>query len=199
MTIHSTLRNLLLSILCMVLAACATTPQTNFYVLTPMAAPANTTEKTGTKRLIGLGPVTLPALLERKQLVTRTGNNTLQIAELHQWAAPLKDNITQTLTENLAKLLPNDLVKAYPWSAYGQADYHILIDVIRFDATPGQSADFEAEWVVVSEKKPEILTSGRHKTRSSLADASYSGAVQALSNTLAEFSRRLAVVLDGVK
>lgn len=200
MRIYSRTRRLLpLIAAAMAVLACAATPPTNFYVLAPIPAPVDTSVKTGTKRLIGLGPVTLPALLERKQLVTRTGNNTIQIAEQHQWAAPLKENMTQTLTENLAKLKANDLVKAYPWSAYGEADYRILVDVIRFDTTPGQSVDLEANWAIMAEKNHVILSNGLAKISRQLADTSFTGAVQGLSSVLAEFSRQLAIAMDDIK
>ena len=192
-------QTLLLLMLGLSVSACTSTPATNFYILAPMATPAETPLKPGTPRLIGLGPVTLPALLERKQLVTRSGGNTVHIAELHQWAEPLKDNFTQTLAKNLATLRTSDLVKAYPWSAYGDVDYRILIDVARFDTTPGQSVDLEAHWAIMAEKNHNLLTSGQAKISRPLADTSYAGAVNALSAALAELSQQLAAALDGVK
>lgn len=197
MTYSSSLR-LILLIPVMMASACTSSPSTNFYVLDSMSTQAGSQVKTGKSRMIGLGPVTLPALVERKQLITRTGANTIQIANLHQWAAPLKENITQTLAENLAKLLANDLIKAYPWSAYGEFDYRILIDIVRFDITRGQSVDLEANWAIMTEINHTLLTNGQSKISRSLTDTSYSGAVQALSSALDELSRQLAATLDSI-
>lgn len=187
---------LLTAIIGAILSACASTPATHFYVLdTTMSEPADPPAGTATKRLIGLGPVTIPALLERKQLVTRTGGNGVEIAELHQWAAPLQENITQTLTYNLSALLANDMIKAYPWSAYGEADYRLLVDIIRFDSTPGRSVNLEANWIILAEKNHKPVSHGQVKMNRDLADGSYPGAVRALSRILGEFSRQLSVEL----
>ncbi|MGZ8142892.1 MAG: PqiC family protein [Methylosarcina sp.] len=178
--------------------ACASTPPIHFHVLEPLPAPVKTFNRHEPKRIIGVGPVTLAALLERKQLVTRTADNLVQLSEQHQWAAPLRENITQTLTENLGTLLAGDLVKAYPWSAYGEVDYRLLVDIGRFDTTPGQSVNLEANWALMAEKNHTILRHGQVKISRPLADISHAASVKALSDSLNEFSRQLAVAVESV-
>ena len=69
------------------LTACAT-PQTNFYTLESQSQrPVVMSTAIAKKRLIGIGPLSLPALLDRRQIVTRAENNSLQMAEFDQWAA----------------------------------------------------------------------------------------------------------------
>ena len=126
------------------LSGCLSTPPTQFYVLEPLSEPPSSSTVTEKKRQIGIGPVSIPALLERKQIVTRLPDNSVTIAEFHQWASPLKDNVVQVLTHNLATLQTGDLIRAYPWSAYGAVDYRIVIDIIRFDTRPQQTVNFEA-------------------------------------------------------
>jgi len=43
---------------------------------------------------IGLGPIRLPELLDRPQIVIRTGSNRLQLAEDRRWAESLAENIS---------------------------------------------------------------------------------------------------------
>ena len=72
------------------LTACASAP-TNFYTLESQSRPpVVATAASAKKPLIGIGPLTMPALLDRKGIVTRADNNSVQIAEFDQWAAPLK-------------------------------------------------------------------------------------------------------------
>lgn len=79
------------------LTACASTP-TNFYTLESQSRPPVVTTTTGaTKPLIGIGPLSLPALLDRRGIVTRAENNSVQIAEFDQWAAPLQNNVLAVL------------------------------------------------------------------------------------------------------
>lgn len=181
------------------LSACIS-PPTQFYVLEPLSEPPPiSTSATEIKRRIGIGPVSIPTLLERKQIVTRLPDNSVKIAEFHQWASPLKDNITQVLTHNLATLQTGDLIRAYPWSAYGAVDYRIIIDIIRFDTRPEQSVNLEANWVIMNEKNHTLLSNGRSKIEHPLDDPSYSSTVKALNKVLSEFSQELSQALGKIK
>lgn len=180
------------------LSACMSTPP-QFYVLEPLSEPPPSSTATEKKRQIGIGPVSIPTLLERKQIVTRLPDNSVKIAEFHQWASPLKDNVAQVLTHNLATLQAGDLVRTYPWSAYGAVDYRIIIDIIRFDTRPEQTVNFEANWAIMNEKKHTLIDNGHSKIEHQLADPSYPSAVKALSKILSEFSQELSTALDKIK
>lgn len=181
------------------LIACAATPETHFYVLSPLNLPAQTAASAAPKRLIGLGPVALPALLDRKQIVTRTGGNRIEASELHQWAAPLKESITETLAQNLSALLPNDIVKAYPWSAYGDMDFHIIIDIVRFETNAAQTAELIAKWSIMSGKTHALISHGQTRLSLPQTEPGYDGAIKALSETLGQFSKQLAESLLRLK
>ena len=145
--------------------------------------------------LIGIGPLTLPALLDRKGIVTRAENNSVQIAEFDQWAAPLKDNVIAVLSKNVATLQPNAIVRAYPWSVYGNVDYRVIIDISRFDTQLGKSANLEASWAIMEEKNHTIVSNGQTKIQQPLNDASYNSAAQALSKLLSELSQQISLAL----
>jgi len=177
------------------LSACAATPETHFYVLSPLSLPAQSSPSEAAKRLIGIGPVTVPALLERKQLVTRTGDNSITSSEFHQWAAPLQASITETLAQNLSALLPNGIIKAYPWSAYGEMDSHIIIDIARFETNVSRHAELIADWTVMDDKTHRPLKHGQARITRPQTGSTPAEAVKALSETLQEFSRQLADAL----
>ena len=181
------------------LSACASTP-TNFYTLESQSRPpAVTTIASAKKLLIGIGPLTLPALLDRKGIVTRAENNSVQIAEFDQWAAPLQNNVIAVLSKNVATLQPNAIVRAYPWSVYGNVDYRVIIDITRFDTQLGKSANLEASWAIMEEKNHTIVSNGQAKIEQPLNDASYNSAAQALSKLLSEFSQQLSLALVQVQ
>ncbi len=181
------------------LSACASSP-TNFYTLEPQSRPpVATTTASAKKRLIGIGPLSLPALLDRSQIVTRTENNSIQLAEFDQWAAPLKDNVIAVLSKNVATLQPDAIVRAYPWSPYGNVDYRVIVDISRFDTQPGKSANLEASWAIMEEKNHTIVSNGQAKLQQPLNDASYNSAAQALSKLLSEFSQQISLALVQVR
>ncbi|WP_020561872.1 PqiC family protein [Methylosarcina fibrata] len=199
MKAHSLIRRWLPYALGLAVAACASTPPTRFYILEPLTASGTASVNQEPERIIGVGPVTLAALLERKQLVIRDPEGSIEISEQHQWAAPLRDNILQTLTENLGILLSRDLIKAYPWSAYGRVDYRLLVDIVRFDATPGRAANLEANWAVMKETDHRILKHGLVNLSRPLSDRSPAASVKALSELMNDFSRQMAGVLESVR
>ena len=177
------------------LTACASTP-TNFYTLESQSRPPVVTTTTGaTKPLIGIGPLSLPALLDRRGIVTRAENNSVQIAEFDQWAAPLQNNVIAVLSKNVATLQPNAIVRAYPWSVYGNVDYRVIIDISRFDTQLGKFANLEASWSIMEEKNHTIISNGQTKLEQRLSDTSYNGAAQGLSKLLSEFSQQLSLAL----
>lgn len=181
------------------LSACISTPPTQFYVLEPLSEPPSSSIVTEKKRQIGIGPVSIPALLERKQIVTRLPDNSVKIAEFHQWASPLKDNVAQVLTYNLTTLQTSDLIRAYPWSTYGAVDYRIIIDITRFDTRPEQSVNLEANWAIMDEKNHTLIRNGHTKIEHPLDDPSYPATVKALNKILSEFSRDLSQALEKIK
>ncbi len=174
-----------------VLCGCADTPSTHFYVLEPLAQPSQASHKAG-QRIIGIGPLTLPSLLDRKQIVTRTENNGVDVAEFHQWAAPLKDTVIQVIRQNIATLQANDIIRVYPWSAFGKVDYYIVIDITRFESQLGKAVTLEATWAILNEKNHQMMSNGQTKIEQPLSDSSYSANAAALSSVLSKFSLELA-------
>lgn len=183
-------------ILSMGLVSCATTP-VQFYVLEPIS-PSSTTSENSQHYSIGIGPVSIPVLLEQKKIVTRSSNNTVQISEFHQWGSPLQDSFVQALTHNLTTLRPSNIVRAYPWSVHGTVDRQIIIDLTRFDTTPGKSADLVANWTIKNENNHEVLKNGRSVITHALMDSTYPGSVHALSKLIDQFSQELVMALSAI-
>ncbi len=177
------------------LTACASTP-THFYTLEAQSRPPVASSTSSTKKmLIGIGPLTLPALLDRKGIVTRADNNSVQIAEFDQWAAPLQNNVIAVISKNVAALQPNAIVRAYPWGVYGNVDYRVIIDITRFDTQLGKSVNLEASWAIMEEKNHTIVGNGQTKLQQMLNDPSYNSAAQGLSKLLSDLSQQLSMAL----
>ncbi|MEQ1527898.1 MAG: PqiC family protein [Methylococcales bacterium] len=191
----NSLRIGMLAVLQLLLPGCAATPTPQFYLLEALSKPAASTISSSQQRIIGLGPVSIPAVLERKQIVSRAIDNSVQIAELQQWAAPLKPTITEVVSQNIGRLLPNYIVRTYPWNAYGDVQYRVLLDIIRFDTNVGKTAHLDATWAIIHEKNHAVISNGHTVLEKGLTDPSYPTAVKALSALLDNFSQELAKVL----
>ena len=181
----------------LLLSGCSS-PEPRFYVLSGVPAPTRQIPGRGQDIAVGVGPVEFPDYLDRPQIVTRTGQNELQIADFDRWAEPLKHNATQVLAENLAVLLPSKKVVTYPWRRATPVDYQLIVKVIRFDRAEGGDSTLSTRWAVMTgDGKSELLNRESRYTERP-AGASYGATVAAMNQTLARFSRDVAVAVKGL-
>jgi len=172
-----------------VLAGCSSTPKTNFYTLSSVAAPAGADAKVPYS--VAIGPVGIPESIDRPQLVIRTGANQVAIAEFERWAGPLKNEIALAIAENLRLQLGGASVVTYPQGA--QADVNVSVDVQRFESALGEAATVEVLWQVRTAKGAP--RSGRLMVRETANGAGYDAVVAAHGRALAAASRDIAAAI----
>jgi uncharacterized lipoprotein YmbA len=174
------------------LTGCASSPNESFYTLSA-GVPANgATPASGESAYsIAVGPITLPEVVDRPQLVLRTGPNEVVIVELHRWAEPLRSEIPRIIADNLTADLNVKRVAAYPQSAGDNADYRVLVDIQRFDSTMGESVTIDALWTV-KRVSDGALRTGRSMARESTGGGTYEAVVAAHSRALAKISHEIA-------
>lgn len=106
---------------------------------------------------LGVGPVRLPRLLKRPQLVSRKAANEMDIAEFHQWAGSLKEDFSKVLLENLVNLTGSQRLELYPWKRSFKPKRQIRIDVERFDGTLGRQVVLKSRWRLLNHLGVELL------------------------------------------
>ncbi|UTH73218.1 PqiC family protein [Chromobacterium sp. IIBBL 290-4] len=164
---------------CAALAGCAS-PQSRFYGLdAPLqgAAPAQFG-----KRVL-LGPVILPAALDRPQLVLDLGQGQLQLQEFDRWSAPLDRLLAQRLSLAVSRASGLASVYAYPQPGMDGGDLRIAVDVRALSLKPGQGAALEAVWQLQNVSDGKVLASGSF-SRSQAAASSEPGALLASLQSL---------------
>jgi len=123
---------------------CASGPPVRFYVVTPIAGPAPAARAPGPAVVVAA--VRLPEYLERPQLVTRSGDNRLQLEEYHQWGGNLAKDLTRVMAENLSLLLGSDAVVAAPHTLRMRPDYRVELEVLRFERAGDSRVHLTAKW-----------------------------------------------------
>ena len=101
---------------------------------------------------LGIGPIELPPYVDRPQIVTRSGDNRLHLAEYDRWGEPLKEGVARVLAENLSTIVGTDHVVLFPWKASEIPDYQITVNVTRFDATATGTAVLTARWSILQKE-----------------------------------------------
>ena len=94
-----------------------------------------------------VGPVSVPASVDRPQFVVQVAPNRVEIDEFNRWAAPLNDGIARAVAGDLAVLLGTPDVAVAPLANFNPA-YRVTIDVQRFESVPGESVLVDAVWAV---------------------------------------------------
>lgn len=125
------------------LTACGSSPPSNFYRLTPAAAPA----PVGQEPSLGIGPVDIPDFLNRNAMVYTREGNQLQIASEERWAEPLESGITRVIGINLSQLVHSENLRFFPWDVRHAPDYGVRISVLDLDARDGQ-ATLAVDWLI---------------------------------------------------
>ena len=135
------------------------TPATRFYVLNSIYNQENVSRPQPVINLdenvsLGIGPVRLSQVLDRPQIIMRTSQNEIRVADLDRWAAPLQENITNVLTDNLTTLLSTGSILKFPWKTTLPIEYQIVLEITRFDGMPGGNVDLRARWAILGENGP---------------------------------------------
>ena len=166
-------------------AGCAT-PQSRFYTLSGTATAAPATTPTAVS--VAVGPVSIPATVDRPQIVMNAGANQVTMDEFNRWASPLQNNITRVVAENLVALLGTPRVTQ---SLGVDSDFRVAIEVQRFESTPGDSAMLDAAWVVRRAKDGKLET-GRTTVREAVPEKGYDALVAAHSRAMGRLSQEIA-------
>jgi uncharacterized lipoprotein YmbA len=184
-----------LAVLCAFVAAgagCAS-PRSYFYTLDSAAKPVTT----GADTSVAVGPVSVPAAVDRPQIVVRLAPNEVGIDEFHRWASPLPDAISRVVAENLAAMLGTPHVTVFTRPTAAGAQYRVLIDVLRFESAPGEAASLDAVWTVRS-TKDGTTRSGRTTASEPVPDREYAALAAAHSRALGRLSADLAGAIQAL-
>lgn len=143
--------------------------------------------------IIGVAPVTVPNYLDTQQIVTRSTPNTLSRAQEHQWGAPLGENMTNVLAENLGAMIPTQQVLVLPGSAPVRPDYEVAVEVSKFERDADGAVTLIARWVLLDRGSVITLRRSVYTADAPLDD--YDAIAAAMSDTLARLSEEIAAVI----
>ena len=167
----------------------------SFYVVSPVADTEFAKENSsGESRdiSIGISHVFLPKYLRKSQIVTRTGNNELHLAEFDRWAGKIEEDIGRVIAENLTYLLSTDKVLSYPTMEAVELDYNVKLDISRFDGTLGGQMDLIVRWGIFDGAGNSVYDVKATHIKEPTTGGGYNDMVAAQSRALAHFSRELA-------
>jgi uncharacterized lipoprotein YmbA len=162
-----------------------------FFLLSP--TPSGISAITPIDVSVGLGPIELPAYLDRSQIVVRLSDNQVALSDADRWAEPLAANLHRTLEENLANLLPGASFVDYPWYPVEAPDHAVAITFRRFEADTGGTVVLEATWEVTSSGTSSEARATRIEEAATAPDRE--AAVAAQSRALTRLAEEIAAAV----
>lgn len=142
------------------LSACASSPPSRFYTLTPLPeSQGQDAEIIGGKLAVGIGPVVFPQFLDRPQLVVRDGTNRLDLEEFNRWGGSLQDDFLRVWGENLSYLLNTSRILIFPSESRMPLDFRITAEVVSFEARQAGDAVLKVRWAVMDPRLEQALAS----------------------------------------
>jgi len=170
----------------LILSACGSTGgKERFFTLNAPEPPA----AADVAPSVAVVSVTVPDLVDRPQIVVRTGPNQVGMSEQARWAEPLRGAIARVVTANLAAAMNG---KVAPQRA-ADPDYRVTLDLQRFESTLGDGVLIDAVWSVTPKSGERRV--GRTVAREKARGPDYDGLAAAHSAALATVSKEIAAAI----
>lgn len=173
------------------LLGCASAPA-NFHDLAAVA-PVAANHVTGPSLLVG--PVTLPAGVDRPQLVLEKEGGRLVLAEEQRWMGSLPRLLSQAVALDLSRHSGLEAVYAWPQSGLAQTDLSILLDVRVFRLALGKEAELEVGWSLTAKGHVQPLHSGVFHATEAVSGPQVSDVVKAQERLVYKLAQWLSAKL----
>ncbi|MHB8812702.1 MAG: PqiC family protein [Steroidobacteraceae bacterium] len=185
---------LLLVLLILTLAACASSPQTRFFALDPVSPGAAPAAGRAVHEAVKVDAVHLPPALDRDSIVRGESDNELEISSQDRWAGDLGEMIRRVLTQDLAERLPSGMVVA-PESPAPPSARGLVIDILTFQPQAGDVV-LDADWTLLAGTQSNpVLRRSEHLTAPAASSAQEQAA--AMSTLLGELADSIAARIGG--
>ncbi len=138
-----------------------------------------------------VGPLQLPAYLQRPEVILRQTANEISLEEFHRWAEPLEQEIPRVMVNNLLRLLPTDNIDVYPTRLFHHY-YSVPLNFFRFEAAADGLVQLQAQWSIIDSRSDEILMMRSVELNTEVDGDGFAATAAAQSRLLAQLSRTIA-------
>jgi len=168
------------------------TPVTQYYVLNTVRA-KQAIEPPTSAPAVTLLQVEIPRYLDRPRMVSRDAGNHLHISEYHQWGGRLRDNLANTLSDNLAERVGSVTVTTAPFLGAIDAEISLLVDFRQFERLADGYMHLRVRWQL--QRSGKIIESHYEQLQSDavIAEGDYADMAAAMSKLLGRLADKLAI------
>jgi uncharacterized lipoprotein YmbA len=172
-----------------------TSPPSRFFVLSPSPEGASAVPSSGPDGALGVFPTRVAAYLDRPQIVTFVGENSVDLDEFSRWAEPIGSGVSRILAQDLSALLPTWRVIPQPWDPTVPLRARVVVDVTALGWNKRGEARLDANWAIITSGSDLAAARGRVVLRRDIPGPGTDAAVAAASALVTEMAREIAVAV----
>jgi uncharacterized lipoprotein YmbA len=188
-----------LAALALVSTGCfGSSPASRFYLLSPSPEGVASIASSGPEGALGVLPTRIAAYLDRPQIVTFRGDNSVDLDEFNRWAEPLGAGVSRVLAQDLSAMLPAWRVMAQPWDPTVPLRARLVVEVTALGWNKLGEARLEANWALLTVTGELAAARGRVVLRRQVSGTGTDAAVAATSSLVNELARDIAVAVRGL-
>lgn len=144
---------------------------------------------------VQVGPVTLPDVLKKSQIVFGRGGGSFQLSDQHRWTGELDRDIGRAIGEQLAVRLGTEQVALFPAGQHLELTHQVVLDVVAMEGALGTEATLVVRWSVVNPKTKTAWLTRRSTVSEQPADNSHGAWVAAQRHNIAKLSDEIAAAI----
>lgn len=177
--------------------ACGMSAPVHFYALSGDVPEAEVAPSGGPCFSLAVGPITIPAYLDRSGLVTQQGANELAVADFDQWGESLNDGLTRVLMEDLSDSMCIEPIAPVPLPEGIRTDYQVAVQIRRFDGILGKQAWLRGSWTVL-DAEGNLVSWKRSNLQKTVHGEDFPSLVAAMSSLALDLSHEIAAELQEI-
>lgn len=143
----------------------------------------------------GLGPITLPTYLDRREVATRVSPTEVAYSENDRWAEPLTTSVSSVLLQSLSSQLGTNGVVLYPWAGTVKVDYQVEVSLLRFERDAAGASQLAGRWSIKDVRNDRTVIVKDTAVARPGPPGDTRAAAAALSGTLHDLSSEIATAL----
>lgn len=178
-------------LLVLLLAACSSAP-TETYTLSsvPPAGPARTGSPV--RPPLEVGEISVPATIDRDEIVLVAPNDRLQLASTSIWGAPVRQLIRRALSDDLSERLPPGSVLPPGDPAPTRGLRILTVSIEQFAGDTAGHVVLRAAWLLARSGQPPSGTPHRERIELDAGAGTARAVVPAMSRALGVLADRIA-------
>jgi len=142
--------------------------------------------------IVAIVRVRLPDYLDRSQIVSRSGRNTLELADNDWWGESLSDSLPRIYAQDLSHFIKGGRV-VIPSEGRGQKPhYEYVVTLDAYELSGDGQVVMRGNWRLVDLRNGKVVADGAVDQTRPVASGDYSAIVHALNDNLNDSGRQIA-------